>query len=518
MKILSLISIFLMLHSALFAQLSRPKAPRVQTTKGIIEGEHDSGIKAFRGIPFAKPPIGELRWKAPQPMDAWEGVKATKKFGPRGMQRPLFSDMNFRSDGMSEDCLYLNVWTPAVKGDEKLPVLVYFYGGGLFTGDGSEYRYDGESIARLGIISITVNYRLNVFGYLSHPELTAESPHNASGNYGFLDQQAALIWVRDNIETLGGDPNRVTVAGESAGSVSSCAQMASPLSKDLIAGAIGSSASLMGTLGAISREDGEKRGLEFQKALGANSLAELRAKSAEEILEATKKFGWSHFSSTIDGYFFPKSVYEIFEKGEQAQVPLLLGWNSAEGHYSSILRGAEATKKNYRKAIEKIYPAHVDQAWEVYGADNKEAIQQAATDLAGDNFTGFSTWKWGDIHLQTSDQPVYRYFFMRPRPQLEGQPKPVGAVHSAEIEYAMGNLPTNRVYNWAPEDYEVSQIFQAYYANFVKTGDPNALGLPNWPQLARDNGQVMYINAETKAGSEKHRDRYLFLDKIRANQ
>ena len=216
---------------------------QINTTNGIIEGEFDikTNIQSFKGIPFAQPPVGNLRWKAPQPVLNWSGIKQTKKFGPRAIQSNIFGDMGFRSDGMSEDCLYLNVWTPAQSSNDKLPVLVYFYGGGFAAGDGSENRYDGENMAKKGIVTLTVNYRLGIWGFFSHPELTKESPYHASGNYGLLDQNAALKWVQANISKFGGDPKRVTIAGESAGSIAVSAQMASPLSKGLFAGAIGES-------------------------------------------------------------------------------------------------------------------------------------------------------------------------------------------------------------------------------------------------------------------------------------
>ncbi len=260
---------------------------QVKTAHGILEGTYDSGIRIFRGVPFAQPPVGELRWKAPQPVQRWEGVKKADTFGPRAMQRPIFSDMNFRSDGVSEDCLYLNVWTPANSADERLPVLVYFYGGGFIAGDGSEYRYDGESMARRGIVALTVNYRLNVFGFFAHPELTKESPNQASGNYGLLDQAAALQWVHENIAAFGGDPDKVTIAGESAGSFSVSAQMASPLSKDLIAGAIGESGSLLGSSRTTTLAEAEQAGVQFAKMIDAPSLAALRSLPADSLLKAT---------------------------------------------------------------------------------------------------------------------------------------------------------------------------------------------------------------------------------------
>src|SRR5229473_430074 len=222
-------------------------ADTVKTTNGILEGTVNpvTGIHMFKGVPFAQPQVGDLRWKEPQPRENWAGVRKADQFGPRCPQRPVFGDMNFRSNGMSEDCLYLNIWTPAKSANAKLPVLVYFYGGGFIAGDGSEPRYDGESLATKGIVTVTLNYRLDVFGFFSHPELTKESPHHASGNYGLLDQHAALLWVKRNIAAFGGDPNKITIGGESAGSLSVSAHMASPLSKDLIAGAIGESGSIL---------------------------------------------------------------------------------------------------------------------------------------------------------------------------------------------------------------------------------------------------------------------------------
>ncbi len=500
---------------------NKNKLLRVKTVNGIVEGTDVSGISTFKGIPFAQPPVGELRWKPPQSVKNWEGILQADQFGPRAMQRAIFSDMQFRSDGMSEDCLYLNVWTPAKTGDERLPVLVYFYGGGLFAGDGSEPRYDGESMARKGIVTLTVNYRLNVFGFFAHPELTKESPQQASGNYGYLDQQAALHWVQENIASFGGDPARVTIAGESAGSISVSAQMASPLSRRLIAGAIGESGSLLGALPAIPLADAEENGVKFAKMLGEKSLAALRSMPADELLEATAMQGTPRFSSTVDGYFLPKPPMDIYTAGEQAQVPLLLGWNSEEMNYRYIMRDKELTPENYAEVVKKLYGNQAEEALSLYGGTTNEEIMQAATDLAGDRFIGYSTWKWGDIHAKTGGNPVYRYYYTRPRPRMRADADndnpsvTKGAVHSAEIEYAMGNLPTNRVYDWQPEDYQVSAIMQEYFANFIKHGNPNGLGVPEWPAInSGETPKVMYIDVDTNTKPEQHRDRYLFLDQL----
>jgi para-nitrobenzyl esterase len=295
---------------------------RVKTANGTIEGisEKSSGIRAFKGIPFAAAPVGDLRWQAPQAVKDWKGMRKADQFGPRCMQRAVFGDMGFRSNGMSEDCLYLNVWTPAKSSKERLPVLVYFYGGGFVAGDGSEPRYDGESMAHKGIVAITVNYRLGVFGFLAHPQLSKESSYHASGNYGLLDQNAALLWVQKNIAAFGGDPKRVTIAGESAGSLSVSAQMASPLSKDLIAGAIGESGSIIATLAAVPLADGEQNGIKFATSVGATNLEALRAMTAEQLLEATAKPGTPYPAPTIDGYLFPKSPVEIYAAGTSDRI------------------------------------------------------------------------------------------------------------------------------------------------------------------------------------------------------
>lgn len=512
---------------------------RVTVANGILEGKLEgSGARSFKGIPFAQPPVRELRWKPPQPPTNWEGVRKADKFGPRAMQLPIFGDMDFRSDGMSEDCLYLNVWTRAKPGRARLPVLVYFYGGGFVAGDGSEPRYDGESMAKKGIVTVTVNYRLGVFGFFAYPELTKESPHHASGNYGLLDQHAALVWVQRNIAAFGGDPKRVTIAGESAGSISVSAQMASPLSKDLIAGAIGESGSIIGALSAVPLAEAERAGTKFAANLGRGdtpSLAVLRSMSAEQLLEATGKPGVPWFRPAVDGYFFPKDPPEIFASGEQAHVPLLAGSNSEEMSSGAVLAGAKPTVENYRKALERLYPGKGGEVFRLYPAANENEVLDAAQDLAGDRFISHSTWKWIDLAAKTGGRPAYYYLYARPRPPMRPEmgnatpglaggvvrssqkaasppPQSRGAVHSAEIEYAMGNLDYNKVYAWTPDDYRVSKIMQDYFANFIKNGNPNGRGLPKWPKYSR--GQRLIIDVNTRTEKDKMRARYEFLDQF----
>ena len=504
------------------AQLAGNQA---QTVNGVVEGNIEpSGIRSFKGIPYAQPPVGELRFREPQPVHNWEGVRQTKAFGPRAMQLPIYSDMQFRSNGVSEDCLYLNVWTPAktagghLASDEHLPVLVYFYGGGFIAGDGSEYRYDGESLARRGIVTVTVNYRLGIFGFLAHPDLTKESAHHSSGNYALLDQHAALVWVQQNIAAFGGDPARVTIGGESAGSFSVSAQVASPLNKGLLAGAIGESGSLLGNR-AVPLANAEKNGVDFAAGLGNKSLADLRAMPAEELLAVTAK---AHFPTAIDGYFFPVSPDELYAKGEQVSVPLLAGWNSAEQNYHSLLGKDEPTVENYEKAVRRWFSGDkADEALKVYSASSPEEVMQVGTDLASDRFIAYGTWKWIDLHSKTSGKPVYRYLYAHPRPPMVGATnaggaaaeKSMGAGHSWEIEYALGNLATNKVYAWTAEDAAVSETMETYFANFIKTGDPNGKGLPEWPVVKGEAPSFMVIDVKSRVGTERHADRYRWWDR-----
>jgi para-nitrobenzyl esterase len=516
-KILYIITIALMGFQMTNAQGSGPNGLRVKTSNGELEGlVMGSGIHSFKGVPFAAPPVGALRFREPQPVRNWEGVRKADTFGPRAMQPPIFSDMQFRSNGMSEDCLYLNVWTPAKSARDKLPVLVYFYGGGFVAGDGSEYRYDGESLAKRGIVTVTVNYRLGVFGFLAHPELTKESAHHSSGNYGLMDQHAALVWVQKNIAAFGGDPKRVTIGGESAGSIAVCAQMASPLSKGLFAGAIGESGGLMGSIKPVSLVDAEQNGVAFVSQTG-KSLTDLRALPAEELLAMTSK--GAHFPTAIDGNFLPNSPSDIFIAGAQMSVPLLAGWNSAEGGYEGILGKDEPTVGNYENAIRRLYGGKADTILKLYSASSPEEVKQAAIDLASDRFIANSTSKWIDLHSKTGGKPVYRYIYNHPRPPMtDGSDAqryhPMGAGHSWEIEYALGNLPTNKVYSWTADDEKVSQTLEAYFENFIKTGDPNGAGLLSWPVVKPAAPLVMWIDVNSHVAAEQHAARYAFLDTL----
>lgn len=489
--------------------------PIVTIDSGNIEGATESKVRIFRGIPFAAPPIGDLRWREPQPVAPWQGIRKATEFGPRCMQQPLFSDMMFRSPGVGEDCLYLNVWTPAELNGaphQKLPVLVYIYGGGFLAGDSSEKRYDGAGMARRSIVVVTMNYRLGVFGFFVHPELTSSSPRQASGNYGLLDQVAALAWVKRNIAAFGGNPRRITVAGESAGSISVSALMASPLSRRDIAGAIGESGAMMLGLTPRPRVDAEAKGLAFARSIGSPTLAALRALPADKLLAAQGDAKDLPFDPVIDGYFLTEPPAATFSGGRAAHVPLLVGSNSQEAPGSSIFGDGPPTVANYRSGLTRIFGDKAEAVFALYPAKTDADVLSISTVLASDVSLALPTWKWFDLQRRAG-APTYYYYFTRVRPRFvtdnSNNPPPWGAVHSAEIEYALGNLDTNPLYVWTDHDRKVSSTMSAYFANFIKTGNPNGDALPVWPKASSDpkkiRRQAIEINSHSAPFSEQRR-------------
>ena len=498
-------------------------ADPVKTTGGLVQAATvtENGTRVYKTIPYAAPPVGERRWQAPRPVVPWEGVRDEKEFGARCLQGRIFDDIVF--DSLSEDCLTLNIWTPARSATDRLPVMVWIHGGGFQAGAGAEPRHDGEAFARRGVMLVTFNYRLGVFGFFSHPELTRESGRNASGNYGLLDQVAALQWVRDNIAAFGGDPRNVTIFGESAGSFAVSALMASPLAKGLFHKAIGQSGAFFSarrdTLAVSPLAETEQQGVKFATALGAGSLAALRAKPGDEVLAAAMKTQpW--FRPNLDGYFLPEAPAAIFAAGRQAHVPLLAGWNADEIRSSVTLAPKKPTAQSFVEETRKRFGEHADAVLKVYpAATDAEALESAAA-LASDTFIGYATWKWIEVHKATTDVPVYRYSFDRRIPvpaghTVNGMPatsRDIGARHAGEIEYVFGALEQSLPkVPWEPADRRLSAAMTTYWANFARTGDPNGGELPAWPRYD-ESGRVLHFDERIGVSPDGLRPRYEALD------
>jgi para-nitrobenzyl esterase len=494
----------------------------VRIDSGWVEGMAgiDPNIRVFEGIPYAAPPLGPLRWAEPHPVVPWKGIRQATEFGPREMQGPIYSDMIFRDQGPSEDCLYLNVWTPAKSATERLAVMVWIHGGAFQAGASSEPRQDGENLAKKGVVVVSFNYRLGVFGFLAHPELTAASGHAASGNYGLMDQIAALRWVRRNIAAFGGDPRNVTIFGESAGSRSVSILMTSPLARGLFDKAIGESGAFFFDDGnrPLALASAERLGLKFAAAAGAASIAQLRALPASDLLKA----GLGHsfkLQGIFDGYLLPKDSGSVWARGRQSQVPLLAGWNADEARVYATFGNHRPTAKSFTAGVRAKYGARADAILKLYPAETDAQAVRSAGDLADDRFTGYGTWQWIESHLETGNSPIYRYSFDRKIPVAPGlvingaaaTAADVGAIHAGDIVYVFGNLNASPNVSWPPEDWLLSETMSAYWTNFAKTGNPNGAGLVPWPRYRReDSYPILHLNTEIRVEPETHRERYEF--------
>jgi para-nitrobenzyl esterase len=505
-------------------------AGEVRTDSGIVEGVAGAvpHVQIYRGIPYAAPPVGDLRWREPQPVTPWTGVRKATEFGNRCMQVHVWDDMIFR-DEMSEDCLNLNVWTPAASPNAKLPVMVWIYGGGFVAGSTSEARQDGERLAGKGVVVVSMNYRLGVFGFLAHPELTKESPHHASGNYGLLDQVAALRWVKKNIAAFGGDPENVTIFGESAGSFSVSALMASPVSRGLFHRAIGESGAFFTvgdqTLAPKGLAASEEAGRQFATTAGADSLAALRKKTADEVLKAATGNGPMRFGPNIDGYLLPEDAHEIFAAGKQSHVSLLAGWNADEIRAAVTLAPVKPTVKTFTEQVGAQFGDSAGAVLKAYPASTDAEALESAASLASDMFIGYATWKWIEMQNETGGSPVYRYSFDRripvpPDNKVDGKPATsddIGARHAGEIEYVFGALDSLPKVPWQPLDRTISDQMMSYWTNFARSGDPNGPGLAKWPVYGATGAyQVLHFDDPTHAAPDARRPRYEALDAFTA--
>ena len=501
------------------ALLNAASGPEVKTASGIVKGKDDGVVRSFLGIPYAATPVGDLRWKPPAPAAKWRGVRRASEFGFHCMQGKVYGDMRFNDAGGSEDCLTLNVWVPAkaASAGVKLPVMVWIYGGGFAAGTTSEARQNGAHLAQQGVIVVSMNYRLGIFGFFVHPELAKESGRNAAGNYGLLDQTAALRWVHENIAAFGGDPGNVTIFGESAGSFSVSAQMASPLAKGLFQKAIGESGAGFFSTGLEFAPRSERDVQDPKKVsdkLGARTLAELRALPAQKLLDAfaPPQADGFDFGPDVDGYFLPESIPAIFAAGKQNDVPLLAGWNHDEGSYDVVFNPQKPSADSLKATAQKNFGDKAPEFLRLYPSDTPEHILRSAWDFAGDKFIAFSTWEWMEMQSKTGKQPIYRFRFDLGPPADPKGPQ-LGAYHSAEIQYVFGQLDSEPGVAWTADTRQLSELMQKYWANFARSGDPNGPGLPMWPVYsAADGWPVMFLDAHSTAHKDDLRERYLFLE------
>lgn len=483
--------------TCLLAALPAARAQRMEPVRvesGLLAGVSgkDNAVRVFKGVPFAAPPVGDLRWRPPQPPARWEGVRNADRFGPSAMQPdlgefgPWTKEFLFGNE-VSEDCLYLNVWTAAQSAGEKRPVLVYIHGGAFTGGSGEVAVYDGEALAKKGLAVVTINYRLGVLGFLAHPELTQESPQRASGNYGLLDQVAALQWVQRNIAAFGGDPGNVTIAGQSAGAASVHFLTASPLAKGLFHRAIAQSGSGVGRGFTRSREAAEQDGQKFAAGKGAHSLAQLRSIPAKDLITAGSPF---RFGPVADGWFLPEDVTRIFAQGRQNDVPTLTGLNADEGSASPTYGkiSADAFQKQAQQrygdeaaAFLQLYPADSDAR--AGGEQKRSERDQSMVSMA----------LWAANRAKTARTQAFLYFFDRAIPWP--QHPEFGAFHTSEVPYVFDNLALlDRP--WEAADRKAAEVISAYWVNFARQGDPNGRGLPRWPAFDAKNIRFLRLNAK----------------------
>ncbi|HXA76937.1 MAG TPA: carboxylesterase/lipase family protein [Candidatus Acidoferrales bacterium] len=483
--------------STLTAQTPKP----VRTDAGPVQGSVENGITIYKGIPFAAPPLGDLRWRAPKPAAPWKDVLQADKFAPACMQVPVVMPaLGLDALTVNEDCLYLNVWTPAKMPKDKLAVMVWIYGGGFTIGGTSLAQYDGRNLAKKGVMLVSIAYRLGALGFLASPELSAEQGGH-SGNYGLMDQIAGLQWVKKNIAAFGGDPNRVTIFGESAGGIAVSMLAASPLAKGLFTGAISESGGSFAPprLGNEGGENvpplavAERNGTAFLAKLGASSIGDARKKSADEILKSSAPGlggSWPNF----DGYVLLGDQYKLYEASHFNDTPILIGTNADEG----ALFVPSITAAAYESNVRAGFADYADKILAAYPAGSDAEALRSARDLQRDSLFAWSTWSWARLQSKTGKGKTYVYYFSH-RPQYPDAPqfKSWGAAHGSEIAFVFGNFAAAMPATDA--DKRVSDEVSSYWVNFAKAGDPNGSALPAWPAFTDANQQVMNLNDPSKA-------------------
>jgi para-nitrobenzyl esterase len=474
-------------------------AAPVKVEGGLVEGVVQDNLTVYKGIPFAAPPVGDLRWRGPQPGQKWQGVRKADQYAAGCMQ----SMGGPPPSGLSEDCLYLNVWTPAKSPKDRVPVLVWIYGGGFNGGATSIPVHDGAKLAKRGVVLVSIGYRVGVFGFYAHPELSAESTQHVSGNYGLLDMMAGLQWIQRNIAAFGGDPKRVTIFGESAGGIAVSMLSASPLAKGLFHGAISQSGGSFGpashapTPGENMRvlADAEASGAEFAKAAGAASLKELRALPAERLLDTGRRqrgMAWP----IVDGWVIPGDQYKLYEAGRFNDTPILVGYNSDEGLSFTRVRAAA----EYVAGVRERYGPFADRLLAAYPTAG-DSVPKTARDLARDSAFGWHTWVWARLQSSRGKGKAFLYYFdQHPEHAADSPEADHGAPHGVDVPYVFENLET--MGRPATDgDRHISDAMAAYWTNFAKRGDPNGDSLPAWPAFSDGSPAAMYFAGAPHTGS-----------------
>ena len=513
------VAIELLLMSLLIVLESVTSAQTIKIESGSLRGTREDGLNVYRGIPYAAPPVGDLRWRPPQPAPRWEGVRAASQYGRACIQtNAAISNL----PAPSEDCLYLNVWTPAKSAGDKLPVLVWIHGGGFVAGAPAEKLYHGEWLAQKGVVVVSIGYRLGVFGFLTHPELSAESPHHVSGNYGILDMIAGLQWVQKNISAFGGDPKKVTIQGESAGAAAVSILCASPLTKGLFRGAIAESG---GSFGPVRAEasfgeseplaSAEKRTVEWMSSVNIPNIAELRKVPAEKLQTMIPRgFGWAR--PNADGWVIAGDQYKLYESRQYNDVPVLTGYNSDEG----LLFGSPKSQETYVQSVRERYQQFGDKILAAYPGGETPAGKWTARNLTRDSSFGWNAWTWARLQTKTGKSKVFLYFFEEMAELPPGsEPDAAGARHAAELPYVFRQLTEHDRPAPTPKDEALSDMMRTYWTNFAKTGDPNGAGLPKWPAYNDAEPQVLHIKAgNTKAGALANENGLRVLDEYFASR
>ncbi len=504
-KALSSAALFLLISYLSAAQLTT-----VKTANGLVSGYKSEDVSIFKGVPFAAPPLGELRWKAPQPVADWKGVRrcvtfAAGPFQPKPAPFLCWSEEFIAPpEPLSEDCLYLNVWTAAKNKQEKRAVFVWIYGGGFSSGSAACAIYDGADMAKKGVVFVSINYRVGPFGFMAHPELSKEQ-NGASGNYGLMDQVAALQWVQKNIAAFGGDPARVTIGGQSAGSMSVNCLIASPLAKGLFQRAIAESGGLLGNRLSASLTGAEAIGMEFQKKSGAANLAELRQKSAAEILKASQSMGAMRMGVALDGYVLPADLTRYFKEGKQNKVAILTGW--VTGDAALFGKPNTSAEKFIQQANEK-YGAQAPEYLKVFSASNEEEAHASESRLALLSFAAVPA----RLLAVYNQQPCFLYEDAYVPTDKPGFPN-YGAFHTSEVPYALHTLHLWKR-PWQASDYAVEKLMSAYWSHFIKTGNPNGKGLPEWKAYDKTDGAILKIGDATVLKPGLYKNEFDVLEKL----